>query len=233
MPRYDEQFFHDRSGSRRSADVVVPQILDLIEPRSVVDVGCGTGTWLAAFLEQGVEDVLGIDGDYVPLDKLEIPQDRFVEANLEQPLELGRRFDLAVSLEVGEHLPETAAAAFVDSLVRLSNLVLFSAAIPDQYGTHHINEQWQDWWADRFEHHGYVAVDALRPRLWRDDRVEWWYIQNTLLYVDPVELERRPRLEELHARTARDQLALVHPRGYLSFRKLPLLTRLRARGRAR
>src|ERR1039458_216669 len=40
-------------------------------------IGCGDGTWLSVFRKLAVDDILGIDGDYVTRDLLQIPQDRF------------------------------------------------------------------------------------------------------------------------------------------------------------
>ena len=52
---YDQSFYRTyRDGSLRSARVVVPKIMKMIAPASVIDVGCGVGTWLKAFSEQGV-----------------------------------------------------------------------------------------------------------------------------------------------------------------------------------
>jgi SAM-dependent methyltransferase len=225
---YDGAFFADRSGSRRSAEAVVPFLADLLEPSSVVDVGCGTGEWAAAFAARGIDDVLGVDGEYVDRSRLAIPAERFRGHDLAEPLDLGRRFDLALCLEVGEHLPADAAPVLVASLARAAPLVLFGAAIPDQRGEGHVNEQWQAWWAARFGGYGYLAVDVLRRAFWDDDRVEWWYVQNTLLYASRGEVERRPRLRALHEATASELLSVVHPRGYLSFRAPPRRHRLRA-----
>ena len=69
-------------GSLRSARRVVPVVLELLRPRSVVDVGCGLGMWTSVFGEQGVAELLGIDGPEVPRDRLLIGGDRFVEADL-------------------------------------------------------------------------------------------------------------------------------------------------------
>jgi SAM-dependent methyltransferase len=207
----------------------VPYLVELLQPGSVVDVGCGTGEWLAAFAEQGVREVLGVDGDWVDRDRLAIPRDRFLAHDLRQPLELARRFELALCLEVGEHLPEDAAAGLVAGLASAAPLVLFGAAIPDQRGEGHVNEQWQAWWAGLFAAHGYRAVDILRRPFWEDERLDWWYVQNTLLYASPDELGRRRRLRELHAATAEELLSVVHPRGYLSFRRPPARRLLRLR----
>ena len=130
---YTAEFFANHQKlARRSADAIVPIVMELVGPSSVIDLGCGIGTWLAAFRRHGVDDVLGVDGEWVPLDSLEIPRECFVAARLDRRLRLDRRFDLAVSLEVAEHLPESAAKQLVASAVALAPCVLFSAAIPHQ-----------------------------------------------------------------------------------------------------
>lgn len=170
-------------GSRQSARRVAPIVTGLLHPRSVVDIGCGVGTWLAAFRDLGIEDVVGYDGDYVDRSLLQIPAEAFHPVDLNQPLRLSRRFDLAVSLEVGEHLHPERSGSLVADLVAAAPVVLFSAAIPFQGGTDHINERWQDYWAEQFALHGYHPRDYVRPRIWDDPTVEPWYAQNTLLYV--------------------------------------------------
>ena len=100
-----------------------------------------------------------------------------------RPLALGRSFDLAVALEIAEHLPDSAAECFVESLTGLAPAVLFSAAIPGQGGTGHLNERWPEYWSRLFAAAGFDPIDALRPRIWHDERVEVWYAQNTFLYV--------------------------------------------------
>jgi SAM-dependent methyltransferase len=213
--RYDPHFFEAiRADARRSASIVVPLVVELLAPRSVVDVGCGDGTWLSVFRDNGVEDYLGLDGDYVDLAHLAIPRDRFAATELRDPLTLARTFDLAVCLEVGEHLDPDHADVLVASLVSAAPAVLFSAAVPFQTGEHHVNEQWPEYWADRFARHGYTTVDALRDRIWDDPQVAWWYAQNALIYADAATLARRPALRAIADRTDPNHLTRVHPRNY-------------------
>jgi SAM-dependent methyltransferase len=194
---YDAAFYADQAdGSLRSARVVVPIVMDLVRPTSVLDVGCGLGTWLAAFAEVGVSDFLGVDGDYVDRAKLKIPADRFRPVNLTDPPALGRTFDLAACLEVAEHLPAPAAPRLVKLLTEAAPAVLFSAAIPGQGGTDHINEQWPSFWRELFTANGFVRLDPIRPRVLRDRRVEWWYQQNAFLFVRQALLAERPALHE-------------------------------------
>jgi len=213
---YDEKFFREiRDQSYRSATVVVPIALEYVRPSSVVDVGCGTGTWLRAVQENGVRGILGIDGAQVPRDLLEINADHFVERNLSQRFSVDRRFDLALCLEVAEQLPEKSATTLVESLTELAPVILFSAAVPFQGGTNHVNEQWPSYWVERFGKRGYQAIDCLRRRLWTHPDVAWWYAQNVMFFVRAEALDQYPRLRDENSREPAP-LDVVHPSLYLS-----------------
>jgi len=207
---YDDHFYESLDTDvRGSAEVIVPIVVDLLHPQSVLDVGCGRGTWLHVFTQCGVDDIVGVDGPHIDSGDLEIPADAFIGRDLSRPFDLGRRFDLAVSLEVAEHLPPSMAAEFVASLVTHAPAVLFSAAIPFQGGAGHVNERWPSYWADLFAVHGFVPVDRVRPAVWTDERVAFWYAQNTVLYVS----RDHAAVEALRAHGADDDrvLDLVHP----------------------
>ncbi|MBX2860095.1 MAG: class I SAM-dependent methyltransferase [Vampirovibrio sp.] len=216
--QYNQTFYQNQSpGSRRSAEVVVPLVLDLVSPTSVLDVGCGVGTWLSVFAEQGISTITGLDGDYVDTAMLHIPNQSFIPHDVKTPLPLPahQTFDLAVSLEVAEHLPANCAESFVQQLTQRAPVILFSAAIPHQGGVGHINEQWPEYWAALFEKFGYVPVDALRHRIWNQPDVSWWYAQNMLFFVDKTKLADYPKLQTAAANTHTSQLSLVHPARYL------------------
>lgn len=181
--KYDEVFFSKiQQGSRTSASIVVPAILKLVKAHSVLDIGCGTGEWLAEFKENGVKEVMGIDGDYVSKEALQINHTEFQGIDLNIPFDLSKRYDLAISLEVAEHLNPESSESFVKSIIKHSDYVLFSAAIPKQKGTHHVNLRKQSYWASLFNDNGYVALDLLRDEIWYLP-VQYWYKQNAILYV--------------------------------------------------
>lgn len=181
---YSAQFYKTQvGGSARSAAAVVPLVLSLLPIKSVVDVGCGVAPWAAEFFAKGVQDILGVDGEYVDRSQLRIPLNRFLAKDLTKPLLLGRTFDLAVCLEVGEHLPESRARGLVADLTSLAPCVLFSAAVPGQGGTNHINEQYLHYWVNLFEQQGFEGTDPLRPRIFGDSEVEWFYQQNVVMFA--------------------------------------------------
>ena len=200
---------------RKSAQEVIPILVDFFHPTSLVDVGCGLGDWLVECKRQGIEDLQGIDGEHIEQSTLYIPPYQFLVADLSKPLRLERQFDLVLSLEVAEHLPSESAEIFVDSLVQLGQVVVFSAAIPSQGGIGHLNEQWPSYWVRHFEKRGYLVVDCLRKKVWENPKVACWYAQNMLLFVHPEALQRYPFLEQERTTTRLSQLDLVHPTMFL------------------
>jgi SAM-dependent methyltransferase len=208
---YNSGFYQTyRDASLRSARQVLPFIMEWVKPRSVIDIGCGIGTWLTAFRELGVERVLGVDGEYVNRAELLIPEGSFRPHDLATPLSLAERFDLVMSVEVAEHIPASAARGFVRTLTNLGPVVMFSAAIPHQGGSGHINEQWPEYWAELFRGLGYTVVDCIRPVIWDDPFVEYYYAQNILVFVDSSQLEKYPELSRRCDPKA--PLGRVHPR---------------------
>ena len=198
---YSEQYFEwQLHGAAGSAEALLPLIFELVSPSSIVDVGCGTGAWLRVATQLGVKDVVGVDGG---TSERVIPPESFRQLDLEQQLDLGRRFDLAMCMEVAEHLSEGRAPSLVADLCRAADIVLFSAAIPGQGAPgsgEHQNEQWQSYWAGLFSESGYRTVDAIRPLIWTRDEIAFWYRQNAFIAISPstsVELDGSPTISDV------------------------------------
>ncbi len=215
--------------SRGSARSLLPHVVRMFGPSSVVDIGCGVGTWLSVFRELGVPKTLGIDGAYVDTSQLLIDRGMFKSHDLSKALRLDERFDLAVSLEVAEHIPIESAQTFVDTLTGLAPLVLFSAAIPFQGGDHHVNEQWPEYWIEHFSRRNYVAYDCIRPLVWDDPSVAYYYAQNAFICVHRERVRDYSALSSLTP--AAGPLSRVHPRRWIEAndpRRQPLRPVLRA-----
>jgi hypothetical protein len=149
----------------------------------VIDFGCGVGTWLRAFTENGVTDIHGLDGAYVKNSQLEILAEQFSAVDLTKIGPSMRKYDVALCLEVAEHLPSSAAENLIDALTGSSDIIVFSAAIPHQPGTDHINCRPQSYWARLFAKRGFSPIDCLRSQIWDNEVVEYYYGQNTIVYV--------------------------------------------------
>jgi Methyltransferase domain len=212
--------FYDRDFARtsKSAGAIVPFLLEGLgagganPPQSVIDVGCGRGVWLNAFKDHGVPQIAGRDGPWTRLDRLLIDTACFAPVDLGALLAETQRFDLAMTLEVAEHIDAPRADQFVENLVALSDTILFSAAIAGQGGQYHVNEQPLSCWQAKFAARGYRLFDVIRPRFWQDGDVCWWYRQNIVVFCN----DRSPYGAALEAmrRASPDIVDLAHPIGF-------------------
>jgi SAM-dependent methyltransferase len=207
--------YHDvkHHGSLAAARVVLPLLLKRMDIRSVLDVGCASGSWLAAARDLGIDRLVGVEGEWArewtTLEHLPLSQFELLIRDLEQPLNAGSGFDLAICLELAEHLPAHRSAGLVADLCASADCVLFSAAIPGQMGHGHVNEQWQSHWARLFRDHGYEALDIIRPAIWENDAIPYWYRQNTILYRRGADLGTDGQDQPPGSM---ERLDIVHPR---------------------
>ncbi len=178
-----EFLYPDDIYNSKSAEKVLPLLLNFISLESVLDVGCGSGDWLQVLKKCGIVDLTGIDSFInIPSSTVNLEKNYCYEnVDLSKPFDLGRKFDLIISLEVAEHLPDLSSDSFVNSLVKHGDLILFSAAIKGQGGFQHINEQPIQYWINKFKQHDYVFVDFFRNKIWEDNDIKWWYRQNMFL----------------------------------------------------
>jgi hypothetical protein len=182
---YSKEFYLRRQKlTRQSVQKIIGILYPLLRPQSVIDLGCATGTWLAECTRQGANEILGIDGEWVDKNLLEIDGKDFVEHNLgQEKFKITHKYDLAICVEVAEHLSEDMGEKLIDSLCEASDVILFSAAVKGQGGTGHINEQPQHYWATHFKTRGYTCLDLVRPEVWCDESINVIYKQNMLVYM--------------------------------------------------
>ena len=208
--KYDKDFYVNREvETSASAEAILDEVFDMCRPDSVVDFGCGVGTWLKVCNKKGAKKLLGFEGQWIEDLPKGIVSRCVAVKDLSKKIVLDHEFDLAITLEVAEHIKELDAEIFVDNLANASNIVLFSAAIPGQGGVGHLNEQWPRYWVEKFEQRGFRLFDVLRPSLWENQMVKVWYKQNTLLFVRGA-----PSLVEMELLESKESFAgrsLVHP----------------------
>lgn len=187
-----------------AAHEVLPLLFEIYPCKSILDVGCGIGTWVKVAKDLGINDAVGIDGDHVDRNLLKIDANSFIPVDLNFPIDLGKRFDAELCLEVAEHLSIESSKVLVETLINHSDVIIFSAAIPGQQGQNHLNEQWPPYWQEKFNRHNYEMIDYFRPLIWDNENIEYWYRQNLFLVVN--------RSHELYMRLdIRPPLSLVHP----------------------
>jgi|LWDU01.1.fsa_nt_gi SAM-dependent methyltransferase len=213
MKNYKKYFHKDRHKKTiYSANTILSILLNRLSGiESVIDVGCGTGTWLSVLQKKGIKDIQGVDGNWVDLSLLSIDKDYFKQVDLTQELKIHTKYDLAISLEVAEHLDFIHAKNFVSTLAKLSDYILFSAAVPLQGGNHHVNEQWQDYWVNLFNDEGYAVYDFIRPVIWNDDKIPFWYKQNILFFARIDNLQNENKFDRYLESGSSMPLNAVHP----------------------
>ena len=174
---------HDEISARTYSNKALARaIIAQTDARTAIDVGCGIGLLMHALRDQNV-DVTGVEGHWLGEDAMICPPEAYIKRDLEQPLTVGQRVDVAISIEVAEHLEKARAESFVADLCTLSDCVVFSAAIGGQGGRGHKNEQWQEFWCALFQANGYETYDVFRPDFLRDTSILPWFRQNVLLFL--------------------------------------------------
>jgi hypothetical protein len=197
-----EWFSHQSQDSIKSAEFVVPVILEKYNPSSVIEFGCGVGAWGSIFLKNGVTKYIGVDGDYINPQQLLFDEALFKTQDLNESSFI-EKLDLCICLETAEHIIQENAMQLVSTLCKSADVIVFSAAIPSQSGTNHVNEQWQSYWANIFKEFGYEPDTQLREELWLEETVSWWYIQNLITYK-----------KVKHSPSIPKTLNIIHPRAY-------------------
>jgi 2-polyprenyl-3-methyl-5-hydroxy-6-metoxy-1,4-benzoquinol methylase len=213
---YTNKFYKSHEqGSYNSAKKVLKIVDQLFQPKSVIDVGCGIGLWLKAWQELGVNDIKGVEGDYINKSDVAVDLKYIDFHDLKKQYKVNRKYDVATTFEVGEHLPETVADEFVKTLTSLSDIVVFSAALDGQEGTYHINEQMPEYWAEKFMKKGFVPVDIIRNKIWNESDVMMWYKQNIIVYVKQEILTSLPQeVQDVARNTDPKCLTRIHPEHY-------------------
>lgn len=213
----EEEMYQDTNVAYKMAQKIFKFLIDSgVEINSAIDIGGGLGVWLRALKDLNHANILVLDGS-------DVDRSKFLCANEFRKCDLSNydmsgiiqkvhgRFDIAVTIEVAEHLDEICAEAFIDNLCTAADIVLFSAAIKCQGGNHHVNEQMQSYWADKFLQRGYKPLDCIRKTFWNDSDIDFLIKQNCILYV------KNSRYEELSDKLKPSDLPLdiVHPELYL------------------
>lgn len=209
---YSSVFYQNQvKASQVSARLLLGHLWSIYQATSIIDFGCGLGAWLTEAEKLGATKAVGLDGAWVDRDKLLSATIDFRESNFDEPQIVDYNFDLAISLEVAEHLDESKSMTFVESITHASDVVLFGAAIPLQGGTNHVNEQPQSYWIEKFQSLGYTCFDVVRPFVWDDIEIEPWYKQNIFVFVNQNRNDLCDVFEKIETKGITD---IVHPDMY-------------------
>lgn len=145
---YKGGFFKIRHKLAWRVPILCAAVFDVLEPKTLVDVGCATADLVEGFIGLGV-DAYGLEGSSNCVPFLRVPKEKVLIMDLRLPIPYERSFDVALCLEVAEHIEPEYSDQFVRNLSKLSNSVVLTAAPPGQGGHYHVNCQPKEYWIDK------------------------------------------------------------------------------------
>lgn len=149
---------------------VADNIVELFNPKMVLDAGCAMGYIVEALRDRGVE-AYGFDISEYAISHVrdDIKPYCFVHSITDKiPETYPQKYDLVLTVEVLEHLfPEMGSIA-IKNLCLYSNTVLFSSTPDDITDKTHVNVRLPEYWAKEFARNGFYRVlthplDFLSP----------------------------------------------------------------------
>ena len=179
---YKGRYFARRDSLAWRAEPVCDTIINNLDPKSVVDVGCAVGDLIKEFDKRQVI-CYGIEGHENVVPYLMVDKDKVYIRDLRVPLNLSLQCDLVVCLEVAEHIDKECADQFVENLIGLSKRVLLSAAPPGQGGHGHVNCQPPDYWTYKFAIRGYLLIQHIVIAI-KEDLEPWKHKKGIKAYYD-------------------------------------------------
>ena len=143
---------------------MLKRMLELFQPRSILDLGQGTGQTVEFFVKSGITDVQGVEGSAEAIAASPHPE-KAMCWNLNEPLDLKRTFDLVYSFEVVEHIHPRYVENLLRSFSNHGNRIVITAARPGQGGAGHFNEQPPEYWIGKFQTMGYRHSESATAEL--------------------------------------------------------------------
>jgi hypothetical protein len=180
-------------------------LYDLYKPRSVIDWGCANGLYLEPFMTEDGCEVLGIENSPVAIE-MKHPDIRILQFDMTKKTFIkvppvleddpaaqiigpdSKKYDMALCIEVLEHLEEKDANTAIDNICRSSDRLVVSVAREWQTGPGHLNLKPIEYWIQKFGWQGFrvdnTATLDVRERMGDGYHLGW--ITNNLLILEKV-----------------------------------------------
>ncbi len=187
---YDRNFFEDEASYRyftdKQIDAFAEEITVRLQPHTAIDLGCGMGMYLLALRNRGVK-VIGFDASLYAAQNVN-PEVPIFVADLTRPFRSNQQWDVAICFEVAEHLPYSRTSILVETLCSLSNIILFTAAGPNQPGIDHLTLQPKSFWDRLYQQNGFLLEKKLTQQFLdflNSIEAPDWFCNNFSIYVNP------------------------------------------------
>ena len=204
---YNQKFFAKRKSLEWRVPIMCEAVTDAYpDTKSLIDFGCGNADLVRGFLSRGIQ-AYGIEGTrnctpYIQLPYIDDEKEhlsvfnRVMIHDLRTPIHeyfdgkyyphptINIKTDLAICLEVAEHLEEEYANELILNIINVSDNVIFTAASPSQLGHYHVNLRPLRWWIEYFESYNYefdyMSYHIMRHKLEQSGKshikgIKAWY----------------------------------------------------------
>ncbi|MFA6995137.1 MAG: methyltransferase domain-containing protein [Patescibacteria group bacterium] len=185
---YDNRFFRNTIKlEASSAFEFTALVLKYYTPASLVDIGCGAGIYLKEFNKKGIKNLLGLDGSPAAGEEFLLDKHKLVIFDLAKKYKFKKKYDLALCLEVAEHLREKDADVLIETITEAADNIIFSAAVPGQGSRSigHINEQPHNYWIEKFKNKNFsylkLRTEKMRAEM-KARGVVWWIVNNLMIF---------------------------------------------------
>ncbi|MBW1872771.1 MAG: hypothetical protein JRJ19_11945 [Deltaproteobacteria bacterium] len=191
--QYDQEFFSEwgrtNSAYVSSAKTVIDVLFENFKPGRVIDLGCGCGVHSYFLRKKGVE-VVCLDGVQPP-EEHSFVSDIHIRDLTVRFDNIWGDFDLALCLDVGEHIPKDLSGIFLENITSFCDTLLLACAPPGQGGHHHVNEQPKRYWIKRLAEHrfGYnrkrtgILLETFKKNrtefMWMNEHISVYERQNS------------------------------------------------------
>jgi len=182
---YDKRYndFLEAAASK-STGPMAATIKRIFKPNSVIDVGCGTGALLAQLKQNGFK-LRGLEYSDAGIASCRERGLHVEKFDLESEEAIEGSWDLTVSFEVAEHLPESMADNYVRVITQFSPVVIMSAATVGQGGKDHVNEQPHEYWIAKMRRRSFDYDEETSHQVraeWAENGVAPWYVNNAMIF---------------------------------------------------
>ncbi len=133
-------------------DAVAERIIEMENPRSVLDIGCAMGFLVASLRDRGVQ-AYGIDVSKYAIScvREDIKQYCKVCSSIEKlPKTFPEKFDLVFNIEMIEHLYEDDGLKTIENMCNYADKIVFSSTDSDIEEPTHYNVQPIEYWSKNF-----------------------------------------------------------------------------------
>lgn len=187
--KYTSKYYNRHLESyRKWENEVGRSIVKTLQPQSILDIGCGVGSYLEGALQYGCKDILGLDVSFETAKEFLTPEiSPYIKyGDATKPLDLNRKFKCVMSFETGEHIESDKTGVFIDNLCKHSSkYIILTAAPPGQAGTGHINLREKKFWISEVTKRNFKFDSKLCDHFvseWAKFGVEKYILRNLMVF---------------------------------------------------